>query len=109
MRLLLFGFFATMAAGLVQTTPVSERQVPASALQAAARGPLPLAFALSGLGVPAGIITTDNPSDPETFKIDAPSTPPVSLGSIASSFATKHPNYRVMLDETSLTIEQTNL
>jgi hypothetical protein len=90
---------------------LADRLLPASALQAADAGSLHLGFVLARFGVPTGIVTTENPSNPEIFKADASGPPALRLGDVVARFAARHPGDTATLDPSSgrLTIEGNNL
>ena len=72
-------------------------RLPAAALRAAADGPIPLAYAIARFGIPAGFVTSDNPSAASFASVvdglDAPRTVP--LQDVIAQFQIAHPDYAV--------------
>jgi hypothetical protein len=83
---------------LAQTAaPQPEPRLPPAALRAAAEGPIPLAYAIARFGIPAGFVTSDNPSAASFASVvdglDAPRTVP--LQDVIAQFQIAHPDYAV--------------
>ena len=89
-----------------QASPIADRLLPSTALQAAEAGALPLGFLLARFGVPTGIVTTDNPSDPDIFKRNVSAPPSVRLADVLARFTATHPGDAVTMDGARLTIER---
>jgi hypothetical protein len=73
----------------------SEVRVPEAVAVAAERGPLALALALAPLGIPAGLVTTENPSQVTPVDVDAASGRTTPLGNILTALAAHHPDNSV--------------
>lgn len=96
MRPLALGLLAAL--GLTQAgQPERLILLPAVALEAAGRGAVPLAYVLAGVGVSAGVVTLENPSEPAfawtRLRIDE--APTVSLDAVLARFATAFPSYEI--------------
>jgi hypothetical protein len=69
--------------------------VPAAALAGAERGPLALGLVLAAAGVPAGIITSEDPDRDPGIARTPPGSPAVSGAAVALRLQTHHPRYGV--------------
>lgn len=78
-------------------------------MAAAERGPLSLVHALATLGVPAGLVTRENPSVVEAVTVDPDSRETTSLTTVLSAFSSRHPDYAVKWRSRVLGIEGTGL
>ncbi len=70
-------------------------ELPAAALLGAERGPLALALVLAAAGVPAGIITSENPDRDPGVPIAPPGSPAVSGEAVAQRLQSHHRRYVV--------------
>jgi len=109
MRLLIAAVLCLLTVLPQQPSPLADFLLPASALPAADAGPLRLGFLLAGFGIPTGIVTTDNPSDPETFKADVSGPASVRLADVVARFAAAHSDYLAAIDRGILTIARRDL
>lgn len=73
--------------------PVPE--LPARALSAAERGPLALALVLAGSGVPAGVVTSDQPDRNPGVPVVSAEAPPVESAAVARRLMARYPAYAV--------------
>jgi hypothetical protein len=74
---------------------LSEVRVPEAVADAADRGPLALALALAPLGIPAGLVTTENPSRVEPVDIDPAAARTTPLDAVLTALAARNPEYAV--------------
>jgi hypothetical protein len=109
MRLVVAACICAALAPQSATPILRDRLVPATAAGAADRGALPLGFALAHVGVPMGIVTADNPSDPSVFASTVSAQPAVQLQEVVARFASAHPDHRIAWNDLVLSIERTDL
>jgi hypothetical protein len=72
-------------------SPVPD--LPAAALPAAQRGPLAVALVLAASGVPAGIITSEDPDRDPGIPQAPPDSPAISGAAVAQRLLTHYPRY----------------
>jgi hypothetical protein len=92
-----------------QPPALADFLLPDSALSAAEAGPLPLGFLLARFGIPTGIVTTDNPSDPEIFKVGTSGRASVPLADVVARFAATHSEHVAAIDRGILEITRKGL
>jgi len=104
---------AAAVLGLAVAVGASRQQadvrVPVAVMAAAERGPLSLAHALATLGVPAGLVTRENPSVVEAVTVDPDSRETTPLTTVLSAFSSRHPGYAVKWRPPVFGIEETGL
>ncbi len=83
--------------------------MPEALAVAAERGPLALALALAPLGVPAGLVTTENPSRVEPVEVEPAAGRTTPLGTVLAALAARHPEYAVTWRSGVLGIEAAGL
>ncbi len=81
-------------------------RLPPAVLEAADAGALPLAFALATRGVPAGVVTTEDPSAIAPIRIDPAAAATATLDEVIARLRAKHPDYAVGVKDGVLGLEQ---
>jgi hypothetical protein len=87
----------------------SDIRVPRALTAAAERGPLALALALAPLGIPAGLVTTENPSQVEPVDVDPAAGRTTPLGTVLGTLTAGHPGYSATWRSGVLGIEAAEL
>jgi hypothetical protein len=82
--------------------------VPAAAVAAAQQGVLPLALALSGLGIPMGVVTTEDPATAVTPS-EPSASPGTTLRAALTTLNATHPRYSSSWIGGMLTVEERDL
>jgi hypothetical protein len=105
-----------LAAGLIlellgASRPVQTPAVtlPAAAMTAAEAGALPLASVLATHGVPASVVTTDDPSSVTPVRIGPAPPPNVTIDQVVARFQARHPKETVALVDGMLRFEPSDL
>ena len=94
------------ASGPFQTSLVT---LPAAAMTAAEAGALPLASVLATRGVPASVVTTDDPSAVTPVRIGPAGQGNVTIDQVVARFQARHPKDTVALVDGMLRFEQPDL